>query len=228
MSSFGQCCRKFYFLVLSIVGLGVVLAILIAGLVLGLKLQLFKADGKLVIYFIVATVITVLIFLFSVWISCHPSRRARIILAIFFLVYALAIVALGVLAFLIKNSIVDDIASLWDGTDEATETAVNALEDAFKCCGWNATRENCTAKSNESCNVSITDAIQNYWPIGAGVLLAFGVLLVIAIGVAFKLTCSEKEKDVELKSLGAASKLTDPLDAGGSSADSKGHIKYTW
>jgi hypothetical protein len=82
--------------------------------------------------------------------------------------------------------------------------------------------------SNESCDGPVADSVHKYWPVGAGVLLGFGVLLLVAVGFAFKLTCSEKDENVELNSQGSGSRFTDALAAGGSGADSKGHYKYTW
>jgi hypothetical protein len=230
MGDCGLFCRKFYFLVISIVVPGVVLALLIALLVLGISRQLFKADSNLIAYFIAATVVIVLLFLFSLWVSCHHSTRARIVLAVFFLIYSLGLIVLAIFAFLNKNTIVDDIAKLWDWTSKSKskETAVNALEKAFKCCGWNTTRENCSSHAEKSCQGPITDDIKKYWQIGAGCLLGFGILLVIAVVFAFRLACTEQEDHLELKSQGSTSRFTDPLDAGGATTDSKGPYKYTW
>jgi hypothetical protein len=203
----------------------VVLGLLIAGLVMGLKLQLFQADGTLVPYYITATVVTVLMFVFSLWVSCHHSRCARIVLAVFFLIYALALVALAIIAFIRKNSITDDIAKLWTGGGEGHKTAVRALEKAFECSGWET--PNASSPYTRPCNGVIGPAVKKYWQIAAGVLLAFGVLLVVAIVFAFKLACGETDESVELKSQGNA-RYTDPLDAAGSTTDSKGPYKYTW
>jgi hypothetical protein len=216
-------CRKFFFLLISVFTLGAVLAILIAALVMGEKLQFFKTDPHLLPVVIAATAVAFLIFLFAAIVSCTQKRGCRIALAAIFVAFAILLLAAAILAIARQKDVVPALADLWHGTTQAQKDVVDALQRAFDCCGWNQTREGC---KGGPCEPTISNDVKHYWKGAAGALLGFALVLLILGAIACKCACGEPkvEDHVSLDSL----RYTDPIYPGIRPVDSKGTYKYTW
>jgi hypothetical protein len=218
-------CRKFFFLLISIFTLGAVLAIFVLALVMGEKLQFFKSDPQLRPFAIAGTAISFLIFLFSVIVSCTQKRGCRIALAGIFVIFALLLLVTATVALVREGDVVPGLAGLWTRDSKRDRDLVEALQDAFGCCGWNETKQDC-ARKGRPCVQVIKPDVEHYWKGAAAILLGFAGVLLILGGVAFKCACSEPkaEEHISLESL----RYTGPIYPGIRPVDSRGHYKYTW
>jgi uncharacterized paraquat-inducible protein A len=222
--------RRFYFLLLSIITVGVVLAILITAFIYGQRLHLFDYDKRIRNWMIVIMVLAIVLFLFAIWISCHPNQKTRIALCVFFVLYSLGIIALAILAFVRQKSIIPDLEHLWAKSEvnKDDKTIVEAIEDAYHCCGWvdQLHDPECSNKHWRTCRDPVSGDVKKYWYWAAAVLLIFGVLLLVATIFAIKIIVTETSEQSD-RPLGGSqgSTFEEPLDSG---TDSKGTSKYIW
>jgi hypothetical protein len=221
---FAICCRKFFFLLISTFTLGVILALLITALVMGAKLQFFKTDKNLLPIFIAATVLSLLIFIFSVIVSCSQKRSFRIALSIIFIVFAITLLICGIIAIAREKDVIPGLEELWTGTSQPEKDLVEALQESFSCCGWNATPSGCERSS--PCVEVIKPDVEKYWRGAAGALIGFAGLLLILGGIAYQCAYNE-QATLDLESLDGLS-FTYPSYPGTRPADSKELYKYTW
>jgi hypothetical protein len=217
------CCRKFFFLFVSIITLGAVLGLFIAAIILGERVQYFDIDKKLLPITITVAVVAFLIFLFSVVVSCSQKRGCRIALAIIFILFAAALLAGAVVALVRQDDVVPAIQRAWQGTSQSDKDIVLALEDAFDCCGWDSPDSKCRDKGEPTCASVIPPDVDKYWKAVAGALLGFAVLLLILGGIATNCACNEPRVG-EFHGV----RYTDPIHPGIMPVDSRGPYKYTW
>jgi hypothetical protein len=221
--SAGPCCRKFFFLFVSIVTLGAVLALFVTAIVLGQHVRYFDIDKKLLPIAITAAAAACLIFLFAIIVSCSQKRGCRIALAIIFLVFAVILGVGSVVALLRQGDVVPAIAKAWSGTSQADTDLRVALEDTFDCCGWDALNSSCGDKKQRVCEPLIRSDVEKYWKAVAGALLGFAGLLLILGGIAVNCACNEPRVGEF-----AGVRYTDPIHPGILAVDSRGPYKYTW
>jgi isoprenylcysteine carboxyl methyltransferase (ICMT) family protein YpbQ len=218
--------RRFYFLLVSIITVGIVLAILITALVYGQRLHLFDYDARIRTWLIIIMSITVIIFLFTVWISCHPNHKTRIALCVFFMLYSLGIITLAVLAFVRQKSIIPDLENLWGNVERNADdkTIVETIEDAYHCCGWADQMHDpeCSAKRWRTCRDPVSDDVKQYWYWAAAVLLIFGILLLVATIFAIRIVSTELSEQAEKRARPSHGSTF------GEPPDSKGTYKYAW
>jgi hypothetical protein len=129
-------------------------------------------------------VVTVLVLLFALWMSCKKSRAIRSLVSVVFLVFDLALYFLAIFAFVKQSAIAESLARVWECTD--LEEVAAALGQNFNYDGWDV-----PARAGwPSCKSVIEPQLTKHWKAGAGALLAMASLLTIGVVLAFKVSCS--------------------------------------
>jgi hypothetical protein len=212
-----DCCHAFLFLTITFVTLGGVAAILITGFVFGTRFKIFSSDSPLLIYLVIATAFTVLLFLFTLWVSCKKSRASRSLLSVVFTIFDAALYFLSIYAFTQEKPLIQSIGGLWSKSSDVAKT----LEAAFHCSGWDKP----TDPSKPSCASVIEPQLKKYWKAAAGCLLGLAVLLTIGVVFAFKISCS-KDNYQHIRDVDTLHSQPDIGD--GPPADPKLDYKYSW
>jgi glucan phosphoethanolaminetransferase (alkaline phosphatase superfamily) len=212
-----DCCHSFLFLTIAFVTLGGVAAILIASFVFGARFKVFSSESSLLIYLVIVTAVTVLLFLFTLWVSCKKSRASRSLLSVVFAIFDAALYFLSIYAFTQEAHLIDAIGELWSKSAEISE----ALEQAFNCRGWNES----TDSTKPSCQSVIEPQLKKYWKAGAGSLLGLAVLLTIGVVFAFKISCS-KDNYQAIQDVDTLHSQPDIGDA--PLSEPKPEYKYSW
>jgi hypothetical protein len=195
-----ECCRSFLFLSISFLTLGGVVAILITCFFFSVKFRLFDANSSLMIYLIVALVVTIFLFLFTIWISCHKSATTRFLLAIAFLVFDIALLFISIFAFVKEKPVREALGYMIDHPKPGDQqNIVDKLEETFDCCGWDI---HCR-DGRPLCKDKIGEPLSSYWKAVAGVALGLGVILFIGVVFAFKFACTTNESYQPLVDSGA-------------------------
>jgi hypothetical protein len=225
-----ECCRSIYFLLTTLLTVGFVLAILIAGFVFGEIFKIFQYDKNLLVYLIIAMVGVLFVFFLFLWISCRRTKGGRSILSVVFLLLDLALFIISIVAFVQRGTVINKMPQLWEGGSGSQTALAASLESAFGCCGWdNASQpadENCAVKHKDSgpCHNIIQPKLEKYWNLGAGLMLGFAVVLLVMVVFAFRLACKtvgydqmEDPPSVPTMGHGATSRTS-----------TKPSYKYTW
>jgi len=233
-----DCCKGFYFTILSVLTIGALLALVIAGFVFAHNFKIFDFDRRLLAYLIIALVVLALVFFLALWVSCRQGTAGRSIVSVVFLILSLGLAVLSIVALIQRNSIAGKLEKLWSDPGKQGSPrwdAAVALEHAFKCCGWNDTDGtyypppdlNCSWP--DDCSKKIEPDIKKWWKLGAGLLLGLSVILLAGTVFAFFLAC-RKESDVvaEMPSVGQGLLTSTPPDSAGSLGSNKGNYRYNW
>lgn len=225
MGACSRGCTSIFLTILTVITIGGILAILVVALILFTKYHLNDYDNRLVVFLIVALIVTILVFLFGLYVSCMQKVALRSILVIVFLVVDLAVLALGIFVFVGKDSIISSLAGLWSLGSGGNAAVAAGLENAFECCGWEEPNANCSSKWTSLCKDVIKPEFDKNANAIGGALLGFGVLLLLGVILAFKLVCCGKpdDEDPNQKSL-AQTNYTTPL----TDDSNKPSTKYSW
>jgi hypothetical protein len=138
----------------------------------------------------------VIIFLFAIYASCCGKKGARSLLGVFYLIYALALLALGITVISIKrNKLLDWGARLW--SDSNFHEAAQEIEKSLDCKCWNETlcinSSELPADDNHTCSKKLDDELDKYWKPLAYVILAFAAVMLLGMVVAFIYGCKEEK-----------------------------------
>jgi hypothetical protein len=101
---------------------------LITALVIGARLQIFKTDKNLLPILIAATALDLLVFLFSVFVSCSQKSHGRIALSIIFIVFAFTLLTCCIVAIVRESDVVPGLEKLWTGTSQTDKTLLKQLK----------------------------------------------------------------------------------------------------
>jgi amino acid transporter len=192
-----DCCRGCYFLLTTLLTVGFVLAILIAGFVFGQTFKVFEYDKNLMVYLIIAMIGVLLVFFLFLWVSCRKTKGGRSILSVVFLLFDVGLFVISIVAFVQHKTVLNTMQNLWMNESSETQKSIAvSLEAAFGCCGWDHDHpspegESCGEKhSNKGdCSDIIQPKVKKYWNLGAGLLLGFAVVLLVMVVFAFRIAC---------------------------------------
>jgi hypothetical protein len=213
-----DCCHSFLFLTITFFTLGGVTAILIVSFVFGARFKIFSSGTPLLIYLVIATTFTVLLFLFTLWVSCKKSRASRSLLSVVFSMFDAGLYFLAIYALTQEEHLIQSIGNFWaEGSDIAV-----TLQNAFNCCGWNSS---CAGK--RSCASVIEPQLRKFWKAGAGSLLGLAVLLTIGVGFAFKISCS-KDNYEQIEDIDTLQSQRDIGDGPPAEQKPEYQFRYSW
>jgi hypothetical protein len=181
-------CRQFFFVIVSVLTIGSVLAILVTCFYFSAHFKLFSAESEILIALIISLVVTVLLLCFTVWVSCHAATASRCFLAVVFLAFDGGLFALSIFALVREGAVIGALGDFIDHPqNDDQRTVVRNLEATFKCCGWDLPP---ACGHPDSCKDSIGGPLHTYWKAAAGATLGVAVLLLVAVGFAFKFACA--------------------------------------
>jgi hypothetical protein len=198
-------CARVLFTVLTLLTIGISAAMLILVLVAFVTMELKSFSQDIFIAIIIAMVVSILILGFGIYASCCGGKGAQTILTLIYLVYALALGALGIAILAMKNPILSQIGDLWDSDDPDISAAVDNIRDQEHCRGWG----NETDQSID-CKLKIEDLYKKYGIPAGAVLIVLFLLLLVGVFFAFKSICSKDDEP----DLDRSSKVTTPLTYG--------------
>jgi hypothetical protein len=161
----------------------------------------------LFVFILIGLVVSLLLFIFALYASCHRRLALRVSVIILFLLFDAGIIGLGAYALFLRSSVLPWLSDLWDKADptEAEFRYIDALEKGFDCCGWETYRPECNTPDDVSlCEPTISRIYKRYFTPAAAALLSFGVVLLIATIIACRVLCTSKPDNDRDRSLSEA------------------------
>jgi hypothetical protein len=190
------------------------------------EFRLLNRSSHLTAAVICGLVVSTLVFIFSIFVSWRQNKCLYKILAVIILLFPIGISGLAIWALASRSQIIEDLGQLWASQNNEDVVLSTALQDAFHCCGWNVAN-NCTDDSQKTCNETIGDSLRRYADGIAGGLLAFALVLIVGVIVAFWMSGRPVEGSDELES--RISGFTDPLVLGPfQESGSRDGNRYYW
>lgn len=153
-----------------------------------------KVNDTVFIILIVATCITGIVLIFGIYASCCGDRCARGALSVIFLVYALLLLACGVIVIIFRTKF---SKYLRDGYDQGklSQDDINYIEKTFECKfeTENSTSTKLLEDNNASCFTKFDDFCKMYGIIIGVVFLFLFLLIFIGVVIACKEACRKQE-----------------------------------
>jgi hypothetical protein len=201
MASSGQ---RALLVVLGLLSIGCVMASLAALVAMFIKYGLVRVAVALFVFILIGLVVSLLLFIFALYASCHRRLALRVSVIIVFLLFAAGTIGLGVYALFLTSSVLAWLSDLWDKADptEAELRDIDALENAFDCCGWATYRPECNTSDDVSlCERTISRIYHGFVIPAATLLLVFGGVLLVATFIACRDLCISKPDNDRDRSL---------------------------
>jgi hypothetical protein len=155
-------CRRLLFLIASTLTLGGVLALFVAALAVGARRGLFGARKSLLRLLIGAAAAAFLLLALCVYASCARGPACRAGLSPLLVLVAVALLAAGVAALVLRADVVTTLDRLWAGASGPDRGLAGALEDLFACCGWEEANVGGTDRSADPCGRVIPPDVDKY------------------------------------------------------------------
>jgi hypothetical protein len=178
-----KCLGKTFLTVLTLSTIGVVTLVVTALFVVVRVKHLYLVDDAVNTGIIIAFAASCVIFVLAIAGSCCGGKCLRTFLAIIYILFAAALVVIGVLFATNRNKIVPELAKFWTDPDSKTATVI---QEAFHCTCFNFSNETCLsgeqppASANDTCSAKIQEAIDLTWEWVLSLLVSVAGLLVLA------------------------------------------------
>ena len=189
-------CKNFLFLIISVITIGIISILLLFILI---RFQTLFVDElkSYQIYFINALVLSLILLICCVIFSFINQKWAKNVVSIILVVYNIIILCFAIIIFVFGSKLEGVI-----GEEAFWNNHHGTFEDFFKCCGWEATNENCTCTGdacNVTCKAQINDKFTGNVNIIGGVMIAiFAVVLgfiIFFFYVACRMKSSREDSD---------------------------------
>jgi hypothetical protein len=226
-------CKSFFFIIVSLVTIGVAVAVFAGLVALCVKYRLKEIDTRVLVYSVIGLVASIIVFVLAIVISVARKRCLLGTLSVVFLIFALAMLGAGITGFAFKKKILNTIALIWDPKDDRPGTLAvrSALEQSFDCCHWNSSLwpiENCSVGA-VNCSDVIEPDYNKYSGYGFGGLIGFGVILLLCVILGFFISCSKTNIDYEAVNLQSSASQDWYTDAKpGNQGGEKRSYHYAW
>ena len=204
-----HCGRNFLFTVLTLLTIGVSLAVFAAMLYYFDQIAIKQVAEDLFVGVVIGLCLSVLLLIYGFYASCCGNRCHKCLLSVFYLIFSITLGAVGVALLAVKGKIEEGLAKLWEtGQTQVT----SALEDGFKCISW----DNHSIAESERCRTKIMNFYSKYGNIGGGCLIALFVVLMAGTVLAFRFVCKSEPKSDKASSTQPNGKdqFTTPLTYG--------------
>lgn len=159
-----------------------------------------KVDDTVFIVLIVATCITGIILIFAIYASCCGGRCARGSLGVFYLAYAIVVLACAIIIFVFRSKFSKFFHDRYD-EGKLSDKDIEDIEKMFDCQFPNKTASiTLLEESPDSCFTKYDDFVQKFGLIIGIVLIVLFVLIFIGVVVAFHSACKKQETSSGSKS----------------------------
>jgi protein-S-isoprenylcysteine O-methyltransferase Ste14 len=172
MAGYGNCSNGVLFTALTFLAMGASSAVFITLVTFFVKWQLYEADGALFAGIIVVMCISLLLLFYGLYASTCGSKYHKLILAIIYGIFALALGALGIVILTLHDKISDSVGKLF--TENSDSQFVQKLESRLNCHNWTG-----CAHETLCCKDEFEKLYSSYGtPVGACLIVLFVALLV--------------------------------------------------
>ena len=189
-----RCCTNTCLTVLTLITLGATLGFLIFATYEASKVR--KVNDTVFIILVVVTCITGMIFIFGIYASCCGNRCARGALSVIYLVYALILLACGIVVIIFRTKFSKFLRDSYD-EGKFSDKDLENIEDTFSCKfpsnPENATKLTLLEDNSESCFTKFDDFCKKFGIIIGIVLLVLFVLIFIGVVIACNAACRKRE-----------------------------------
>jgi hypothetical protein len=159
----------------------------------------------------IALSVSLMILLYGIYASCCGEGCQKAVMSVLFMIYAVALIGIGVALLVLKSKIEEQFHVFWEKREDHPG-AIEALEASFDCCGWDLSDFRVCFNSTRRgswCGPKVEDAYKKYGTPIAGGLIGLGGLLLIGTIVAIVFVCkAAKEDEWESASSGRKNPLT--------------------
>jgi hypothetical protein len=192
-------CGKSLFATLTLVTLGTATGLLVASLVYFIEFKVQTVSDALFIAVVIAVSVSFLLLLFGFWASIWGGRCSKSLLAIFYLVYAIALGGLGIVVLVLKNRIITQVGKVFDTNTDFHDHFTSIVN----CTGW--------SEEGTTCLQKVQDFFKTFGVgVSAGLIVLFVILLVGDIFAWRVIFCSPSARE-ELSGSKPGAEVTTPL-----------------
>ena len=202
-----QNCNSFCFAILTIFTLGASVGILSFAIYCCTYVKIDQAYDRLIIYVIVALCVSILILIFGLYSSCCGGNCSKTIMTVIYVVYGVALFALGIIAFSCKSKVMDKIGDLW----KHNNTVVPDIEKKVGCCGWDNYTQECS-ETQELCSKLVEDLYTKWGYVVGGLLLGLSILLIVSSIVALVYAFKNNDNPYNHPDSNSKNQYDTPLD----------------
>ena len=188
----GKCCSSTCFAILTLLTIGLTLAVFIVALIAYVKFKFLNNTVFIVI--IVCLCVSTLLLLFGIYASCCGKNCSKTLLSILYIIYALALGAGGVLILIYQDELGNYLEKIANN-GHLTPNEREIIEDFFDC-NFTNTTDNADSSDND-CVEMFKDYIDKYGLIVAIALLVLFALLMVGVVIACRLMW-KKENEYEI------------------------------
>lgn len=188
------CCRRFIFLIISIMTMGSTAVLLLLG-VIGIKQKnLQTIDNKIIIVLVVSFSIALLLLIYCIIASLCGKRCTNFGLAIVYAIFTAFLVFCGVVVLVYESQLEDMIKKAYSIQSEDAQRIIKAIEEEFKCCGWDTFNISCGVNT-QNCQVVFNKFYNDNKIWLAIAFFTLAVILLVGTVVAFHYVCCGDEED---------------------------------
>ncbi|OHT05120.1 hypothetical protein TRFO_27306 [Tritrichomonas foetus] len=184
----GKCCSNTCFGILTLLTIGLTLALFIFATFIYAKIK--TANETIFIAIVICLCVSALLFFFGIYASCCGGKCTKAILSIFYIIYAFAIGAAGVLIIVYKSRLTQIFRDAYD-QGKFKQADLDAIAETFNCV-FPDTESNLT-NSTESCFDKFEKYVTKYGLIVGIALLCLFVLLMAGVVLSCKFLCRKDE-----------------------------------
>jgi Na+-transporting methylmalonyl-CoA/oxaloacetate decarboxylase gamma subunit len=140
------------------------------------NMELTPFDASVLVWLFVALAISVTVLFVAFYLKCCPWKYSKMVLAIIYAVYDVALLVAAIAVFTMKSSILGNLGSMWNKDPESA--FVRYLEGKLKCHGFSGPEEG-------TCEGPLTDLLSKSSGWVGGVLIALFLVLLAGVIIAF-------------------------------------------
>lgn len=183
MANCKQCCNNACFTIMTILTLGIITAVFSILMYYECHYQM-KSVNKTTFYVVLsALIVSALTLIFAIYASCCGKTCAKTTISIIYIIFALAIIGIGIIFLAFQSTIKDGMYKIWNGSlDQQT---VKEFEKLFKCHTWDSPFEETT----HTCKYFTDNKLSKYLMYAGIFTICLGVILLISVIAALSVFC---------------------------------------
>ena len=185
------------FTISTMASVGVITVSLIYAIVIMFQLSMAQYDSWIIIIALLILLISIFLLGFGIWASISGGKCAKLLMSIFYLIFSGFSIFMGSVLIDKKEEIISSIENIYGDDDSQRfqpDTAAQAIENMFECCGFKIIVERCQNGSS-ICMDAINEFYETHGIPISGCILALGIFIILISIFTFYFSCMNSDFD---------------------------------